>query len=87
MRCAGCPILQSLLQACIARLEDMTKNAPQEPKDWACNAELRCDAKDNPSAVEGLCMSCCRFQAFMRDGTNRVFTATFNQVVFRHLSR
>ena len=86
MRCAVCPIVQSLLQACIARLEDLTKDAPETPKDWACDAKLRCDAKDSPSAVEGLCLTCCQFQAFLRDGTRRVFTATLNRAEFRHLS-
>lgn len=86
MRCAVCPILQSLLQACIARLEELTKDAPQKPKDWACDATLNCDAKVSPSADEGLCTTCCRFQAFLRDGTSRIFTATLSIAEFRHLS-
>ncbi|KAL3146492.1 hypothetical protein ABBQ32_000747 [Trebouxia sp. C0010 RCD-2024] len=28
----GCPVLQSLMQACIARLEELTKGVPQQPK-------------------------------------------------------
>ena len=85
MRCAVCPILRSLLQACITRLEEMTKNAPQKPKDWACDAKLTCHAKDGPSADEGLCKICCRFQAFLRDGSSSVFSGTMNEV--RHLSK
>ena len=86
MRCAVCPIVQSFLQACIARLEDLTKDAPQKPKDWACHAKLSCDIKDSPSAVEGLCLICCQFQAFLRDGSSSVFTAALNRAEFHHLS-
>ena len=84
MRCAVCPVLQSLLQACIARLEELTKDTPQKPKDWACHATLECDAKDSPSANRGLCKTCCRSQAFLRDGSITVFTGTWDEV--RHLS-
>ena len=81
---AVCPILQSLLRACIARLEELTKDVPQKPKDWASNAILQCSAKDSPSAVDGLCSTCQRFQAFLRDGSRSVFTAIGSE--FRHLS-
>lgn len=79
---AVCPVLQSLMQACIARLEELTKHVPQKPKDWASDVKLQC--RDNPSAADGLCITCQRYQDFLRDGSRNVFTATMDEV--HHLS-
>ena len=81
---AVCPILQSLVRACIARLEELTKDVPQKPKDWACDAKLQCRPKDSTSEADGLCVVCQRYQAFLRDGSRNVFTASMDEVY--HLS-
>ncbi|KAL3149674.1 hypothetical protein ABBQ38_013506 [Trebouxia sp. C0009 RCD-2024] len=81
----GCPILQSLMQACIARLEELTRSAPQEPKDWALDDELRCDIKDSPSAANGMCMNCNQLQAFLKDGSESVFITTLSKAEAEHL--
>ena len=75
------------MQACIARLEELTKTAPLEPKDWALDDELKCDTKDSSSAADGLCMNCCRLQAFLKDAARSVFTATLSRVEAQHLEK
>ncbi|KAL3149695.1 hypothetical protein ABBQ38_013525 [Trebouxia sp. C0009 RCD-2024] len=84
---AGCPVLQSLMQACKARLEELTKSAPQKPKDWALDVKVECDAKHGPSApaADGLCMNCCRLQDFLQDAARTVFTATLSRAEAQHL--
>lgn len=85
--CPGCPVLQSLMQACKARLEELTKSAPQKPKDWALDVKVECDAKHGPSApaADGLCMNCCRLQDFLQDAARTVFTATLSRAEAQHL--
>ncbi|KAL3149683.1 hypothetical protein ABBQ38_013515 [Trebouxia sp. C0009 RCD-2024] len=84
---AGCPVLQSLMQACIARLEELTKSVPQEPKEWAFDDELECYAETRPSApaADEMSMNCCQLQAFLEDGARKVFTATLSRAEVDHL--
>ncbi|KAL3146515.1 hypothetical protein ABBQ32_000765 [Trebouxia sp. C0010 RCD-2024] len=82
---AGCPVLQSLMQACIARLEELTRSAPQKPKDWALDVRVECDAKEGTHAADELCMNCSRLQEFLQDAARTVFTATLSRAEAQHL--
>ena len=73
------------MQACIAKLEELTKSAPQKRNDWVLDDELRCDGKDSPSAADGVCMNCFHLQAFLKDGARNVFTATLNRAEAEYL--
>ena len=76
------------MQACVTRLQELTKIAPVEPKDWALDDELECYPQNRPSAAaaDGMCMNCFQLQAFLKDGARNIFTATLSEAEAQHFN-
>lgn len=61
--------MQQLMQACAARLAELTKASPPAPKDWTIDEKLTCH-EDNVETKprDELCAVCAQLQAFLDDG-------------------
>ena len=80
--------MHQLLQACAARLAELTKASPPAPMDWTVDVKLTCyedNAETKPR--DHLCTLCAQLQAFLDDGVEQLFTATLGKDESSHLRR